>query len=69
MRSKTYSGKGIKRDLLIKQLTTDFEEDPIADKHNLVNEKQLNIVMNKIIKTNKKAHKPISTRSLLTKSQ
>ena len=68
MRLKSYIGKGIKKDLLIKQLTTNFEEDPIADKNNLVNEKQLNIVMKKIIKQNKKIHKPISTRSLLTQS-
>lgn len=62
------SGKGIgaiKKEKLIKSLTTDFQEDPTADKFNLVNEKQLNRVINQITKQNKRKCKPIDTRCLL----
>ena len=61
-------GKGInaiKKDKIIKSLTSDFEEDPTADKANLVNEKELNRVINQITKQNKKKHKLIDTRCLL----
>jgi len=63
-----FTGKGIgaiKKERLIKSLTSDFEEDPVADKLNMVNEKQLNRVINQIARQNKKKSKPIDTRCLL----
>jgi len=59
--------RSARKERLAKTLSSTFEEDPLADKLNLTNEKELNRVMTKIIKQNQKRAKPIDTRILLKK--
>lgn len=66
MKTRKLSGKGIKKKNLTEELLDNFEEDKIADSKNITNEKQLNNVINKVIRhTKKMALKPINTHQLL----
>lgn len=67
---RSLKGRGLnhKREQLAKKLLDGFEDEPQAVESNVVNEKALNKMMNKVIRAGKKHSKPIDTRVLLKQS-